>query len=149
MATNTADVTEKKHELKQDEKADEAQAKADKLQRNSLDNGKIKRQRRRRIKPIKRAKKLNQTLTSLIQTSESQVFMRCVVRKTDQHTGLFRSHDDCFTLWRCRDARANSTRCAPDNLNKDVDELMSASVRYKLHLTAAMSLVSRLCPRKW
>lgn len=40
MSTSTKD--EKKKQLKQDQKAHEAQAKADKLQRHALDNGKTK-----------------------------------------------------------------------------------------------------------
>jgi hypothetical protein len=40
MPTTSKD--EKKKELKQDQKAHEAQAKADKLQRHALDNGKVK-----------------------------------------------------------------------------------------------------------
>jgi biopolymer transport protein ExbB/TolQ len=40
MSTSSKD--EKKKELKQDQKAHEAQAKADKLQRHALDNGKNK-----------------------------------------------------------------------------------------------------------
>jgi hypothetical protein len=38
----TLSEDEKKKALKQDQKAHEAQAKADKLQRHALDNGKIK-----------------------------------------------------------------------------------------------------------
>jgi hypothetical protein len=38
----TLNKEEKKKELKQDQKAHEAQAKADKLQRHALDNGKTK-----------------------------------------------------------------------------------------------------------
>jgi hypothetical protein len=44
MSTSTKD--EKKEELKQDQKAHEAQAKADKLRRHALDNGKAKKAER-------------------------------------------------------------------------------------------------------
>jgi hypothetical protein len=57
MATHAPDVTEKKHELKQDQKAHEAQAKADKLQRKSLDNGKIKKAEKSQDKADKEGEK--------------------------------------------------------------------------------------------
>jgi hypothetical protein len=57
MATHTADVTEQKQALKQDEKAHEAQAKADRLQRKSFDNGKIKKAEKAQDKADKEAGK--------------------------------------------------------------------------------------------
>jgi hypothetical protein len=57
MATHTADATEKKRELKQDQKAHEAQAKADKLTRKAFDNGKTKKAEKAQDKADKETQK--------------------------------------------------------------------------------------------
>jgi hypothetical protein len=49
---------EKKKELKQDQKAHEAQAKADKLQRQALDGGKIKKAQRAQDKADRKVEKI-------------------------------------------------------------------------------------------
>lgn len=55
MPTSSKD--EKKKELKQDEKAHEAQAKADRLQRHALDNGKVKKAEKAQQKADREAAK--------------------------------------------------------------------------------------------
>jgi hypothetical protein len=59
MAMSTKD--EKKKELKQDQKAHEAQAKADKLQRHALDNGKTKKAEKAQDKADREAENIAST----------------------------------------------------------------------------------------
>jgi hypothetical protein len=59
MPTSSKD--EKKKELKQDQKAHEAQAKADKLQRHALDNGKVKKAERAQEKADREAEKASRS----------------------------------------------------------------------------------------
>jgi hypothetical protein len=59
MTTSSKD--EKKKELKQDQKAHEAQAKADKLQRHALDNGKTKKAEKAQDKADREAEKVAST----------------------------------------------------------------------------------------
>lgn len=54
----TSSKGEKKKELKQDQKAHEAQAKADKLQRQALDNGKTKKAEKAQDKADRQAEKV-------------------------------------------------------------------------------------------
>jgi hypothetical protein len=55
----TSGKNEKKTELKLDEKAHEAQAKADKLQRKALDNGKTKKAQRAQDKADKKMEEIS------------------------------------------------------------------------------------------
>jgi hypothetical protein len=57
MTTSSKD--EKKKELKQDQKAHEAQAKADKLQRHALDNGKTKKAEKAQDKADRETQKIS------------------------------------------------------------------------------------------
>jgi phage shock protein A len=57
MSTRTADITEKKQALKQNQKAHEAQAKADKLTRKAFDNGNTKKADKAQDKADKEVKK--------------------------------------------------------------------------------------------
>jgi hypothetical protein len=59
MPTSLKD--EKKKQLKQDQKAHEAQAKADKLQRHALDNGKTKKAEKAQDKADREAEKAMST----------------------------------------------------------------------------------------
>jgi hypothetical protein len=59
MTTSSKD--EKKKELKQDQKAHEAQAKADKLQRHALENGKTKNAEKAQDKADREAQKVAST----------------------------------------------------------------------------------------
>lgn len=72
MAAHSTGITEKKQELKQDEKAHKAQAKADKLQRKSFDNGKVKKAEKAQDKANMRREKFYRPLLPLIQNSEPQ-----------------------------------------------------------------------------
>lgn len=57
----TSNKDEKKKELKQDQKAHEAQAKADKLQRHALDNCKTKKAEKAQDKADRAAEKVAST----------------------------------------------------------------------------------------
>ena len=57
----TLSKDEKKKELKQDQKAHEAQAKADKLQRHALDNGKTKKAEKAQDKADREVEKVTST----------------------------------------------------------------------------------------
>jgi hypothetical protein len=57
MPISATTKDKKKKLLKLDEKAHDAQAKADKLQRKALDNGKIKKAKRAQVKADKKAEK--------------------------------------------------------------------------------------------
>jgi hypothetical protein len=59
--TASSVVTDKKQALKQDEKAHKAQAKADKLLRKSLDNGKTKKAEKAQDKADNAAKRVTST----------------------------------------------------------------------------------------
>jgi hypothetical protein len=59
MSTSTKN--EKKKELKQDQKAHEAQAKADKLRRHALDNGKTKKAEKAQEKADREVEKVIST----------------------------------------------------------------------------------------
>jgi hypothetical protein len=61
MTSSTATKDEKRKELKLDQKAHEAQAKADKLQRKALDNGKDKKAEKAQEKADKKVAKIAQT----------------------------------------------------------------------------------------
>jgi hypothetical protein len=63
MTTATSTKDEKQKELKLDQKAHEAQAKADKLQRHAIDNGKNK-------KAEKAQDKANEKIEKTIKTQE-------------------------------------------------------------------------------
>jgi hypothetical protein len=56
-----SDKQEKKKELKQDQKAHEAQAKADKLQRRAIDTGKTKKAEKAQHEADHEAEKLSKT----------------------------------------------------------------------------------------
>jgi hypothetical protein len=57
MTNPSSAKDEKQKQLKQDEKAHEAQAKADKLQRRALDNGKTKKAEKAQVKADQKAEK--------------------------------------------------------------------------------------------
>jgi hypothetical protein len=57
MPISATTKDKKKKLLKLDEKAHDAQAKADKLQRKALDNGKIKKAKKAQVKADKKAEK--------------------------------------------------------------------------------------------
>jgi hypothetical protein len=57
MTNPSSTKDEKQKQLKQDQKAHEAQAKADKLQRKALDNGKTKKAEKAQVKADQKAEK--------------------------------------------------------------------------------------------